>query len=124
MAVRILADATVILHLVFVVFVVFGGILVARWPRVAWLHLPAAGWGVWVELAGWPCPLTHLEHWLRQQGGGPVYESSFIEHYFVPILYPSALSRELQWGLGGFVLLVNAIVYLVVLSRRRASRKA
>lgn len=124
MVVRILADAAVILHLVFVVFVVFGGILVARWPWVAWLHLPAAAWGAWVELAGWLCPLTHLEHWLRQQGGGPVYESSFIEHYLVPILYPSELSRELQWGLGGFVLLVNAIVYLVVLRRRRASRKA
>lgn len=121
---RILADATVILHLAFVIFVVFGGVLVARWPWVAWLHLPAAGWGAWVELANWLCPLTHLENWLRLQGGGPAYAASFVEHYLVPILYPSALSRELQWGLGGAVLLINAIVYLVVLRRRGASRNA
>ena len=65
------------------------------------MHLPAAGWGAWVEFAGWVCPLTPLENWLRQQGGGPAYTASFIEHYLVPILYPSSLSRELQWGLGG-----------------------
>jgi hypothetical protein len=118
MAFRILADTTVILHLAFVIFVVFGGVLVARWPWVAWVHLPAASWGAWVELAGWFCPLTLLENWLRQHGGGPAYMASFIDHYLVPILYPSSLSRELQWGLGGLVLLVNVVVYLVVLRRR------
>jgi Protein of Unknown function (DUF2784) len=118
MTFRILADAAVLLHLAFVLFVVFGGVLVARWPRVAWVHLPAAGWGAWVEFAGWVCPLTPLENWLRQQGGGPAYASTFIEHYLVPVLYPSSLSRELQLGLGGFVLVVNAAVYLLVLRRR------
>ena len=117
MAFRILADATVVLHLGFVLFVVFGGVLVARWPRVAWGHLPAAGWGAWVEFAGWVCPLTPLENWLRQQRR-PAYTASFIEHYIVPILYPSSLSRELQWGLGGLVVLVNATVYLLVFCRR------
>lgn len=122
MACRILADATVVLHLAFVVFVVLGGVLVARWPRVAWVHLPAAGWGAWVEFAGWLCPLTPVENWLRQQGGGPAYTASFIEHYLVPLLYPSSLSRELQWGLGALVLVVNAAVYLLVLRRRAWSR--
>jgi hypothetical protein len=117
MAFRILADATVVLHLGFVLFVVFGGLLVARWPRVAWVHLPSVGWGAWVEFAGWVCPLTPLENWLRQQGGGPAYTASFIEHYLVPILYPSSLSRELQLGLGGLVLLVNATVYLLIFHR-------
>ncbi len=115
---RILADAIVILHLCFVLFVVLGGLLVVRWPRVAWVHLAAVGWGAWVEFAGWICPLTPLENWLRQQGGGPVYTASFIEHYLVPILYPSWLSREIQWGLGGLVLLVNAAVYVLVFRRR------
>jgi Protein of Unknown function (DUF2784) len=118
MTFRILADATVVLHLAFVLFVVLGSGLVARWPRVAWVHLPAAGWGAWVEFAGWVCPLTPLENWLRQQGGGPAYTATFIEHYLVPLLYPSSLSRELQWGLGGFVLVVNAALYLLVLRRR------
>ena len=118
MAFRILADLTVVVHLGFVLFVVLGGVLVARWPRIAWVHLPAAAWGAWVEFAGWLCPLTPLENWFRQQGGGAAYSVSFIEHYLVPILYPSWLSRELQWGLGGLVLLVNLTVYLLVFHRR------
>ena len=81
------------------------------------MHLPAAGWGAWVEFANWVCPLTPLENWLRQQGGGAAYTSSFIEHYLLPILYPASLSRELQWALGGVVLLVNAAVYVAVVRR-------
>lgn len=118
MAYRVLADVTVVLHLAFVAFVVVGGMLVAWWPRVAWLHLPAAAWGVFVELAGWVCPLTPLENWLRVRGGGPAYASSFVEQYLVPVLYPSSLTREVQWTLAGLVLLVNALIYLYVLRRR------
>jgi len=123
MAFRALADVTVLLHLAFVVFVVLGGLLVARWPPVAWVHLPAAAWGAWVEFAGWVCPLTPLENWLRTQGGGSAYTSSFIEHYLMPLLYPSSLSRELPYALGALLLLVNAVVYTDVLRRRaRAER--
>lgn len=118
---RLLADAVVVLHLGFVLFVVLGGMLVLRWPRAAWVHLPAAVWGAWIEFAGWICPLTPLENWLRRQGGGPVYGTGFVEHYVMPVLYPSALSREIQWSLGGLVLAVNAIVYLRVV-RGRARR--
>jgi hypothetical protein len=117
MGFRVLADATVVLHLGFVLFVVLGGLIVARWRRVAWVHLPAAGWGAWIEFAGWVCPLTPLENWLREQGGGTAYTSSFIEHYLLPILYPESLSRELQWTLGGIVLLINAVMYVVVFQR-------
>lgn len=115
---RILADATVVVHLAFVLFVLLGGLLVARWGWVAWAHLPAAAWGAWVELAGRVCPLTPLENWLRQQGGAPTYAASFVEHYLVPVLYPPALSRGLQCGLGGLVLAVNTAVYLFVLRHR------
>ena len=118
MAFRILADVTVVVHLGFVLFAVLGGVLVARWPRIAWVHLPAAAWGAWVEFAGWLCPLTPLENWFRLQGGEAVYSVSFIERYLVPILYPSSLSRELQWGLGGLVLLINLTVYVLVFHRR------
>ena len=118
---RVLADATVVLHLAFVLFVVLGGLIVARWRRVAWVHLPATGWGAWIEFAGWVCPLTPLENWLREQGGGTAYTSSFIEHYLMPALYPESLSRELQWALGGMVLLINAVVYTVAF--RRAVRQ-
>lgn len=121
MAFRLLADATVVVHFLFVLFVAFGGLLVLRQPRLAWLHLPAAGWGVLVEFAGWACPLTPLENWLRQRGGGPTYASPFIEHYIVPVLYPASLTVELRWVLGGLALAINAVVYAVVL-RRRARR--
>jgi hypothetical protein len=119
---RLLADATVVLHLAFVVFVVLGGLLVLRWPRIAWLHVPTAVWGASVEFAGWMCPLTPLENWLRAQGGEAVYTTSFVERYFMPLLYPSALSRELQWALGAFVVIVNAAVYLTTVRRRRRRR--
>ena len=118
MTFRILADVTLVLHLAFVVFVVGGGLLVARWPRVAWAHLPAVAWAASVEFAGWVCPLTPLENWLRPQGGRTAYSSGFIEHYLVPVLYPPSLSRELQWVLGALVILVNAAVYLLVVRRR------
>ena len=114
MGFRVLADATVVLHLGFVLFVVLGGLVVARWRRVAWVHVPAACWGAWIEFADWVCPLTPLENWLREQGGGTAYSSSFIEQYLLPILYPDSLSRELQWVLGGAVVVINAVVYLVV----------
>jgi uncharacterized protein DUF2784 len=115
---RLLADLTVVLHVAFVVFVVFGGVLVVRWPKIAWAHLPAAAWGAWVEFAGWVCPLTPLENWLRTQGGGAAFTSGFIEKYLIPLVYPAALSRELQYALGALVVLVNAVIYVFVLRRR------
>jgi hypothetical protein len=115
----ILADATVVLHLLFVAFVVCGGVLVLRWPRVAWIHLPAAAWGVWIEFAGWVCPLTPLENWLRLQSGSTTYTTSFVERYVLPVLYPASLSRDVQWTLGVLVIVVNAIVYAVVWRSRR-----
>jgi hypothetical protein len=116
---RLLADATVALHLAFVVFVVAGGLLVLRWPRLAWLHVPAALWGAFIEFAGWICPLTPLENWLRQRGGGQAYDASFVEHYLIPLLYPDALSRDVQWLLGTLVLVINVTFYAVVVQRHR-----
>jgi hypothetical protein len=117
----LLADATIVLHIAFVFFVVCGGLLVVRWPRIAWVHVPAAAWGAWVEFAHWTCPLTPLENWFHERAGGATYSSGFIEHYVLPILYPSSLSRPLQWVLGGLVLLVNGAVYVAVLRRRARS---
>ena len=64
---RLTADAVVILHLSFIVFVVCGGFLAWRWPRLIWVHLPAAAWGTAIELFHWTCPLTPLEKWLRER---------------------------------------------------------
>jgi hypothetical protein len=118
--VTLAADALVVLHLAFVAFVVLGGLLLLRWPRLAWVHLPAALWGAWIEFAGWICPLTPLENRLRGQAGQPGYSTSFVEHYLLPVLYPAALTRELQWLLGGVVIGVNAVVYLAVWRRSKS----
>ena len=114
------ADALVVLHLAFVAFVVLGGWLVLRWPRLAWVHVPAAIWGAWIEFAGWICPLTPLENRLREQAGQSGYATSFVEHYLIPVLYPGSLTRELQWVLGGVVIGVNAVVYGIAWRRSRA----
>ena len=119
---RILADLVVGLHLVFVVFVVAGGLLVLRWPKVAYLHIPAALWGAAIELAGWVCPLTPLENSLRRQAGESGYSTGFIEHYLLPILYPSALTRDIQLLLGVLVIGVNVAIYGYVFRRRSGPR--
>ena len=119
MVFRLLADATVVVHLLFVAFVVCGGLLVLRWRRVAWVHLPAAAWGASIEFAGWICPLTPLENWLRARGGAATYTTSFVERYLLPVLYPATLSRDVQWMLGALVVVLNGIVYAGVVRSRR-----
>jgi Protein of Unknown function (DUF2784) len=119
---RLLADLVVALHLVFVVFAVLGGLLAIRWPRMVWLHLPAAGWAALIEFAGWTCPLTPLENRLRGLAGGAGYRGGFIEHYLLPVLYPSGLNRGVQLALGTLVLAVNAVVYWYLVRRAAARR--
>ena len=116
---RFLADATVVVHGLFIVFVVLGGLLVVRWPRVAWLHLPCAAWGALIEFAGWICPLTPLENHFRRLAGQQGYPGGFIETYLIPLIYPGALTREIQIALGVGVIVVNAAAYGWVLARRR-----
>jgi hypothetical protein len=112
------ADLVALLHLTFVVFVVSGGLLVLRWPRLAWLHLPAVAWGATIELLGWICPLTPLENRLRHAAGLAGYEGGFVDHYLLPVLYPASLSRSVQIMLGLSVLLINAVLYGSILRRR------
>ena len=114
-----MADLVVLLHALFVVFVVVGGLLALRWPRVLWVHAPAAIWGVVVEYAGFICPLTPLEIALRQRAGEAGYHGGFIEHYVEGLLYPPGLTRSVQIALGTFALAVNAVVYWRVLRRRK-----
>lgn len=118
---RALADAVLVLHLAFILFIVLGGFLVLRRPRLAWLHLPATAWGAWIEFAGWICPLTPLENWLRARAGGGEFTGGFIEHYLTALIYPGALTRNLQWLLGAFVLAINAGVYWRLWRRRRSA---
>lgn len=122
---RILADALVLGHLLFVAFVVAGGFLTWRWPRAALAHLPALAWGLWIELSGNICPLTPLENHLRRLAGEAGYSGGFVEHYVLPVLYPPGLTRETQWVLAALLLLLSIAAYggLLVQLRLRKSRR-
>jgi hypothetical protein len=123
MAPRLLADAVVVLHAAFVAFVVLGGFLVLRWPRMAWVHVPAAAYGFLVEAAGWVCPLTPLEVWLRRRAGEAGYAGGFVEQHLIPLVYPSPFPRSLAWTLAGVVVAVNALSYALLLGRRWRARQ-
>jgi hypothetical protein len=114
-----LADLVVVAHFLFVLFVVLGGLLVLRWPKVAYVHLPVAMYGALIELVGWICPLTPLEKRLREDAGLEGYEGGFVEHYILPVLYPSGLSRGVQLVLGASVIGINLVIYGIVMRRRR-----
>jgi uncharacterized membrane protein YhhN len=121
----VLADLVLLIHLSFVLFVVGGGLLVLKWPRVGWLHMPAAAWGAVIELTGWICPLTPLENRFLMQSGKSAYEGDFIGHYVLSILYPTALTRQIQITLGLIVVLINVGAYgwLLIRTRRIQSRQ-
>jgi len=122
MAYALAAVLVLAAHLAFVLFVVFGAVLVLRRPRLAWLHLPAAAWGVFIELTGRGCPLTLLENLLRLRAGLEGYAGGFLEHYILWLLYPEGLTRTVQFVLAGIVLAINAVLYAWIW-RRRSQRR-
>ncbi len=114
-----LADSVVVVHAAFVVFAVAGGLLAIRRPWIAWLHIPAAVWAALIEFGGWTCPLTPLENALRERAGETAYSGGFIQHYLLRALYPSGLTRQIQWVLGCLVILVNVAAYVAATRRHR-----
>ena len=120
-----LADATALAHFAFVLFVAFGGLLVLRWRRLAWIHLPAAIWGALIELTNWDCPLTHYENLFRLRAGLQGYSEGFIAHHLFRIIYPEGLTRGIQLAIAVFVFAINTAVYSKVFPIRiRRSRRA
>lgn len=113
------ADVVVVVHFLFIVFVVIGGIFVLRWPRLAVAHLPSVIWGAAIEIYGWICPLTPLENHLRELGGGMTYRSDFVEHYLIPLIYPENLTAGMQYILGGAVISVNLVIYIIIWRKHR-----
>lgn len=120
---RISAEAVLLVHFAFIVFVLFGAALAVRWHWIVALHLPAAAWGFFVEITGRICPLTYAENYLRNRAGQTGYSQGFIEHYLLPVIYPAGLTQQIQFVLAGVVVLVNLLAYGWLL-HRRASRRA
>ena len=119
---RLAADAVLLLHLGFILFVLLGGVLAVRWRRAPLLHLPAVAWGVYIELSGGLCPLTPLENRLRIAAGDAGYAGGFIEHYLLALIYPAGLTQDVQYVLAAIVVGVNALAYGWVWRRRRRPR--
>jgi hypothetical protein len=105
------SDLVLVIHLFFIIFAVLGVFLVLKWRVLAWIHVPTFLWAVFIEFANWVCPLTPLENWLRTKGGSLPYRTTFVEHYILPLVYPSLLTRNLQIFLGFFVLSINLGLY-------------
>lgn len=121
MLARLGADLVLLVHFGFILFVVLGGLLVLRWPRIAWAHIPCVIWGVTIDTMGWICPLTPLENQLRITGGESGYTGGFIEHYLVALIYPTDLTRPEQISLAMSALLINICIYFFVWKRKRAA---
>ena len=124
MLTRFFADVVLVIHAAFIAFAVVGGLLTLRWPRVAWIHLPAAVWAATVVAMGWICPLTPLENALRRAAGEAGYAGGFIEHYVVPLVYPAGLTREVQVVLGAMVVAVNLAIYATIWLRAKRRLRA
>ncbi|NOQ36247.1 MAG: DUF2784 family protein [Methylococcaceae bacterium] len=109
------ADLLVILHLTFICFVVLGGLLVLKYHRLWILHIPAVLWGASLEFFGWFCPLTHWENILRHKAMQAGYSGGFIEHYIIPVIYPSGLTTDIQLIFGFLVVMINVVIYAKLL---------
>lgn len=118
----LLADTALLLHLTFVVFVIFGALFAFHHPRIAWIHIPMVLWSVVVNLMHWPCPLTPLEKYFRAQAGQAGYEGGFIAHYLVPLIYPQGMSYDVGVMIGFGVFFGNVVIYGLVIYRARRNR--
>ena len=120
----ILADAVLVVHALFLVWVILGAVAVWRWPWLAVLHLPAVAWGLWIETSGGVCPLTPRENSLRRAAGEEGYSGGFIEHYIGGVIYPAGLTRAGQWLAAGVLAAVNVVPYGLMILRAVRARRA
>lgn len=111
-------------HLAFIVFVLFGGLLLLRWPRLVWLHIPAIIWGIFIEVSAGECPLTPLESYFRTIAGHGIYYGDFVGQYLLPLVYPAVLTPAIQLILAGIVVISNCIVYSVVVRMHGKAHKS
>jgi len=115
----IFANSILMVHFAFILFVVFGGLLVFYKKWMPWLHIPAIFWAVLIEFFGWICPLTPMENHFRVLAGQSGYNQGFIQHYLLTVIYPDGLTRQVQILLGLGVLILNLLVYAVFLKKKR-----
>ena len=113
-----LATLTLLLHFLFILFVIFGALLILRFKKIIYIHIPAVSWGDYIELNHSICPLTHLENYFLKKAGKDQYSVDFIENYVFKIIYPSALNYEIQTYLGFFLIFVNLVIYYYIVKKK------
>ena len=123
MIANLAANLLVLIHFGFILFVALGGLLVLKWRKIAYLHIPCVLWGALIEVGGWLCPLTPLELHLRQLAGEAGYAGGFIDHYVMPLVYPPGLTRGMQIWIGAIILVLNLCVYAWVVLNRSKRKK-
>ncbi len=119
---KLLADLVMLFHLGFILFAMLGALLVIRWPRLVWLHLPVALWAMAIEFYGGICPLTPLENWLRIMADEGGYAENFITHYIGAVIYPGEITTAIRVMLGIGVLAINLALYALVIKQQRLRR--
>ena len=105
------ANLTLIVHLIFILFVIFGGLFFFIFSKIIYIHLPALLWGIYIELTNSICPLTYLENWFLYKGELTTYSNDFINNYLFQIIYPTGLNSEIQIYLGISLIVINILIY-------------
>jgi hypothetical protein len=118
-----LANITLVIHLIFILFVIFGGLLFFIFSKIIYIHLPALVWGIYIELTSSTCPLTYLENWFLYQGQFITYSNSFIQNYILPIIYPENLTTDLQIYFGVSLIIINIFIYGLILLKFKSNEK-
>ena len=108
---ELLANLTLILHLIFILFVIFGGLLFYIFSKIIYIHIPSLLWGIYIEFTNSICPLTYLENWFLHKGQLTTYSNDFIYNYLFPIIYPEDLTAEIQIYLGILLIVINILIY-------------
>ena len=108
---ELLANLTLFTHLIFILFVIFGGMLFFIFSKIIYIHIPSLIWGIYIEFTNSVCPLTYLENWLLYKGELSTYSNDFINNYLFPIIYPEGLTAEIQIYLGASLIVINIFIY-------------
>ncbi len=113
-----LATLTLIIHFLFIIFVIFGALLffIKRW--ILYFHIPAFLYGVYMELTQSICPLTYIENYFLTKANLASYSTSFIQNYLYAIIYPINLTKEIQISLAIALLIINGIIYGFIIKRK------
>jgi len=112
-----LATFTLIIHFLFIVYVILGGLLFFIKHWTIYFHIPAFLYGVYVEFTQSICPLTYLENFFLSKAKVAMYSTSFIQNYLIPIIYPVNLTKELQIILGISLIVINVIIYGIIFAK-------